>query len=210
MNQKYLTIIFVIIIIITVSMVGYFVLVKKSTPVTQQTSVTQQTNGKNVTLEIDGYGYTIGDIVGIKLVAPIRGDIVVFDPFKNKSMCLGMGPSMALGKIIGVPDDSVQIQKDGLKLRTETIPLERDYSNRGMVFGGIKYKNPPANITLKNGEYLLDKWVGLECFGGEIDETGSSITYNRFTVNQEAILGVIENKIGHDDQAEKEFKGRIY
>ncbi len=171
----------------------------------------QRVELSKLTLEVDGYGYTVGDIVQIKkVVQPAPGDVVIFDPFKNKSMCLGMGPSMSLGKIVGLPGESISFQNDVLKIRTEQIKLDRDYSQQAAVFGGQKYKNLTAGITLKNREYLLNKWVGFECFNGELDETGSSIPYNRFTVNEDAISGVIEKKIGHDNQAEKEFKNRIY
>lgn len=177
---------------------------KKSLP------LKKQADKNSLILEVAGYGYTMGDIVQIRVTQPTLGNIVIFDPYKNKSMCLGMGPSISLGKIVGLPGDSVSLQGDGLKIRTEMIKLDRDYSQQKAVFGGQKYKNLSTNITLKHGEYLLDKWVGFECFSGEVDETGSSIPYNRFTVNEEAISGVIEKKIGHDSQAENEFKSRIY
>jgi len=170
----------------------------------------KQTDKNSLVLEVSGYGYTMGDIVQIRVTQPTLGNIVIFDPYKNKSMCLGMGPSISLGKIVGLPGDSVLLQSDGLKIRMEMIKFDRDYSQQKAVFGGQKYKNLSTNITLKHGEYLLDKWVGLECFSGELDETGSSIPYNRFTVNEEAISGVVEKRIGHDNQAEKEFKNRIY
>lgn len=171
---------------------------------------TQQPQSK-LTLEINGYGYVIGDIVQIKKGEPSLGDVVIFDPFKNKSMCLGMGPSMSLGKIAGLPGETFSFQNNGLKIRSEIIKLDRDYSQQKAVFGGQKYNNLSGEeIILKNGEYLADKWVGLECFTGETDETGSSLSYNRFTINEEAILGIIEKKIGHDSQVEKEIKNRVY
>jgi hypothetical protein len=162
-------------------------------------------------LEAERYGYVIGDIVQIKTGQPALGDVIVYDPFKNKSMCLAMGPQMALGKIVGLPGETFSLQNGNLKIRTEIIEFGRDYSQENAVFGGQKYENlVDKNITLQIGEYLIDRWVGLECFAGELDETGSSISYNRFTVNEEAITGIITKKIGHDKQAEEEFRSRIY
>ena len=176
----------------------------------QPITESQQVKPNRLTLEIDGYGYTIGDIVQIKKGQAALGDDVVYNSVDNKSMCLAMGSAMSLGKIVGLPGGSVSFQNDGFKIGTELIKLDKDYSQQKAVFGGQKYNNLPINIIIKNGEYLLDKWVGFECFNGELDETGTSIPYNRFTVNEESIMGVIEKKIGHDNQAEKEFRNRIY
>lgn len=129
----------------------------------------QQVRSNRLTLEIDGYGYTVGDIVQVKKGQPAIGDFIVYNPFKNKSMCLGMGPSMSLGKIFGVPGETFSFQDGNLKIREEIVEFDRDYSQLKAVFGGQKYENLSAkNISLKNGEYLIDKWVGLECFSGRI------------------------------------------
>ncbi len=206
--QKYLKPLSIILVVLII--VGGFIYIGSKLRTKKTEDQSQQVTPNRMTLGIDGYGYTVGDIVQIKKGQPTLGDVIVYNPFENKSMCLGMGPYMSLGKIVGVPGESVSFQNDGLKIRTEMIKFDRNYSQQKAVFGGQKYKNLPVNIILKNGEYLLGKWVGFECFNGELDETGSSIPYNRFTVNEESITGVIEKKIGHDNQAETEFKGRIY
>ncbi len=163
------------------------------------------------TLEIDGYGYTVGDVVQIETGRPDLDKVIIYDPFKNKSMCLSMGPDMSLGKIVGVPGETISFQNSGLTIRAETIRFDKDYSHLRAVFGGQKYSTlAEKTITLKDGEYLMDKRVGLECFAGEKDETGSSIFYFRFTVNEEAIIGVIVRKIAHDKEAEEKFRNRIY
>ncbi|MDO8260109.1 MAG: hypothetical protein Q7T50_01265 [Candidatus Magasanikbacteria bacterium] len=172
---------------------------------------TQQVEQNKLTLQTSGYDYTVGDIVQIKTGQPTLGDVVVYDSSKNKSTCLGLGSKMALGKIVGLPQETFSFQSAILKIRTETIKLDRDYSGQKAVFGNQKYENLIAkNITLENEEFLTDKWVGQECFAGELDTSGSSISYNRFTVNQEAIKGIIVKKIGHDKNAEDEFKSRTY
>jgi len=199
--QKYLKPLSIILAVLMI--VGGFIYVGSKLGTKKTEDQSQQVRQNRLTLEVEGYDYTVGDIVQIKKGQPTLGDVIVYDPFKNKSMCLGMGPSMSLGKIVGVPGKSVLSQNDGLKIRIEMIKFDRNYSQQKAVFGGQKYKNLSVNVILKNGEYLLDKWVGFECFNGELDETGSSIPYNRFTVNEEAISGVVEKKIGHDNQVEK-------
>jgi len=207
--QKYLkplSIIFLVLIVI-----GGFIYVGGKLRIKETGDQFQQVRPSKLTLEVDGYGYTVGDIVQIKTERPALGDVIVYDPFENKSMCLGMGPRMSLGKILGTPGESFSFQNGNLKIRTEIVEFDRDYSQKNAVFGGRKYENLVGkNIILQTGEYLIDKWVGLECFAGELDETGSSIPYNRFTVNEEAIIGVIIKKIGHDERAEEEFRSRVY
>ena len=121
------------------------------------------------TLEIDGYGYTVGDVVQIETGRPALDKVIIYDPFKNKSMCLSMGPDMSLGKIVGVPGETFSFQNSGLKIRSETIRFDKDYSHLRAVFGGQKYSTlAEKTITLKDGEYLMDKRVGLECFASHL------------------------------------------
>jgi hypothetical protein len=49
------------------------------------------------------------------------------------------------------------------------------------------------NLIVPEGEYLVDHWVGSECQG--TNEFGS-IFYHRYTVNQDAILGIVTKKQG--------------
>ena len=172
---------------------------------------TQAEDQLTTTLEIDGYGYTVGDVVQIETGRPALDKIIIYDPFKNKSMCLSMGPKMSLGKIVGVPGETFSFQNSGLNIRSETVSFDEDYSHGSAVFGGQKYSTlAEKTITLKDGEYLMDKRVGLECFAGEKDDTGSSIPYFRFTVNEEAIIGIIVGKSAHDKEAEEKFRNTIY
>ena len=165
---------------------------------------------RSATLQVDGHGFAVGDIVQITTGRPAFGDIIVYDPFENNSMCFAMGPSMSLGKILGVPGEVFSFQNGELHIRMDTVVLDRDYSQQKAVFQSKKYENlVGSHITLQAREYLLDQWVGQECFPGEFNESGS-VPYNRFTVTEGAIIGVIEKKIGHDDQAEQEFRDRVY
>ena len=52
----------------------------------------QQDEQKTSTLEIDGYGYTVGDVVQTETGRPALGQVIIYDPYKNQSICLGMGP----------------------------------------------------------------------------------------------------------------------
>ncbi len=116
----------------------------------------RQVRPSKLTLEVDGYGYTVGDIVQTKTGRPALGDVIVYDPFKNKSMCLGMGPRMSLGKILGVPGETFSFRNGNLKIRTEIVEFDRNYSQKNAVFGGQKYKNLVGkNITLQIGEHLI-------------------------------------------------------
>lgn len=160
---------------------------------------------EKLTLEIEGEGFTPGDIVQIKKRAPQKGEIIVFDLEKNKSFCLAMGPKMALGEVWGLPQEKVIFQKGSLLIGQKTISLGSEESLK-LVLGKRKYSSwPLGTLTLAEGEFLLGQKVGQECFPQE-EETA----YLRFSVYQEAILGVIEKKIGHDQEAEKRFRERVY
>ena len=161
-------------------------------------------------LEVEGYGYANGDIIEIKTGSPTVGDVIMYESYKNRNMCLSIGSGVALGRILGVPGETFSFQNGNLQIRTEIVKFDRDYSQQRAIFGGQKYENLVArNIILTNGEYLIDKWVGLECVAGEIGGTVSSV-YNRFTVNEEAIIGIIVEKIGHDQQVEEKFWHTVY
>lgn len=207
--KKNLTI--TVIILIGLIIIAGFIYAANNSKATKIENQSKQIEQNKLTLQISGYGFVAGDIVQIKTGEPTLGDIVVYDPFKNNSMCLGMGSNMALGKIIGLPQETFSFQNANLKIRSETIKLDKDYSGQEAVFGNQKYNNLNGkNITLENSEFLIDKWAGYECFAGELDKSGSSISYNRFTVNQDAILGIIVKKISHDKKAEDESKNIVY
>lgn len=118
-----------------------------------------------------------------------------------------MGWDTDLGKVIGIPRQTFSFQNNNLKIRTEIFEFDRDYSREPAIFEGKKYKNLDGkNITLQSGEYLVDERVGSKC---PTEESGANL-YNRFTVNEEAIIGIIVKKIGHDKQAEEKFRNIIY
>lgn len=172
-------------------------------------TISEKVNKDSVALEAQGHGYSHGDIVKIKTGEPSLNDIVIFNPHQNKSMCTGFGPHMQLGKITGLPGEKVSFKNNTMVIRNEVIQFDRDHSRRNAIFGGKRYENlTMRDIILQPGEYLLDKLVGNECSG--VDASGNSIVYDRFTVNKEALIGIIVGKIGHDDQLEKDLRNRSY
>ena len=162
---------------------------------------------KQITLITGGYGYEVGDIVLVDtLQEPKLGDIVQYDWRLNKSDCMAMGPGFYLTKVIGIPGDKVKFEIGSYFANGFTGSLP---AGKPTMWGSTKYADV-ANMKLivPDGEYLADKWIGQECSG--IDENGSSILYNRFTVISEAITGVILEKIGHDQEFEDAQKTIIY
>ncbi|MDO8715833.1 MAG: hypothetical protein Q7J73_03375 [Dehalococcoidales bacterium] len=172
-------------------------------------------NQTKVTLITGGYGYEIGDIVLLDTKKePEPGDIVQYDWGLNKSNCMGMGPSASLAKIIGLPGDKVSFNVSSFSANGYTgfFPYGPGISPRTKptMWGTIPYADATnMELVVPDGEYLADRWIGLECTG-EMDETHSSKTYNRFTIKQQAIEGVILKKLGHDQAFQDEQKKIIY
>jgi hypothetical protein len=170
---------------------------------------------KKVTLIAGGYGYEIGDIVLTDAQKePAPGDIVQFDWKLNKSDCMGMGPGLELAQIIGKPGDKVSFDVNSFSANGYKGSFQNGPGiwprTKPTIWGTSRYEDA-ANMELivPDGEYLADRWIGLECTG-EQDETGSSKTYNRFTIKQEAITGVILKKLGHDQEFEDRQKQIVY
>jgi hypothetical protein len=162
---------------------------------------------KQITLITGGYGYEVGDIVlADTQQEPKIGDVIQYDWRLNKSDCMAMGPGFSLAKVFGKPWDSVKFETDSFFANGFTSSLP---ATKPTMWGSTKYADV-ANMKLivPDGEYLADKWIGQECSG--TDENGSSILYNRFTVKSESIIGVILEKIGHDQEFEDVQKHFAY
>ncbi|HUT69020.1 MAG TPA: hypothetical protein VMW86_10810 [Dehalococcoidales bacterium] len=170
---------------------------------------------EKVTLATGGYGYEVGDIVIIDTQkTPEVGDIVQYDWALNKSNCFGMGPALYLAKIIGLPGGEVIFSRCDFKINgyIGTSPCGEGISpnTKMVIWGSDTYEDVAGRqLIVPSNEYLADKWVGQECTG-EVDETGSSKVYNRFTVKNEAIKGVILIKLGHDKEFEESQKNIVY
>lgn len=161
-----------------------------------------------------GYGYEVGDIVRIDTQKqPVLGDIVQYDWYLNKSNCGAMGPSLYLAKIIGLPGDNVSFQQWSYGANGYEVTLERYYESNNKIYQHVpktiqvlwaseKLDNVAGmNLKIPTGEYLADKWIGSACVPGG---------YNLFTVKQEAITGILGEKIGHDKEFEEEQKRIVY
>jgi len=170
---------------------------------------------RKVTLVAGGYSYEVGDIVLIDTQKePALGDIVQYDWSINKSNCLGMGSGVYLAKIIAKPGDRVKFDLHSFTANGYTGSFVYGPNiwprTKPTMWGTSRYEDAAnMELTVPGNEYLADNWVGLECTG-EIDETGSSKSYNRFTVKKEAIIGVILEKLGHDKEFEEHQKGVVY
>ncbi|MFA6376068.1 MAG: S26 family signal peptidase [Candidatus Paceibacterota bacterium] len=172
-------------------------------------------DSKTVTILTAGNGYETGDIVEIKSGTPQKGDVVYFDGEKNQNVCGLMGMTLMITKITGVPGDQVSFQGSKANVAGATVDFStaygtRDYSNESAVFNGVKYATVfGKTITIAAGEFFADRWLGRQCFAGEISN-GSSVAYNRFTVSQGSIIAVLGKKVGHDAAVENHYKNIVY
>ena len=175
-----------------------------------------------VPLEVPGYGLESGDIVLIDTERePETDDVVLYDAEVNRSHCMAFGPGVYLAKIIGVTGDRVSFSEYSYEVNGQIYASEDRYQidheihrkpvkMEGVMWGTDKY-GIMANMVLRvpEGEYLADKWVGLECPPGEYDEHGS-IAYSRFTIKREAIEGIILKKVWHSKALEEYYKQIVY
>jgi hypothetical protein len=162
-----------------------------------------------ILIKVSYNGFAVGDIVSVKTASPQKNDAVYYNGVKNDNYCMAMGPGLSLGVIKGLPGQTVVFGDDYMKIGDETISTG-DYTRRPAVFGGIKYDNLAGKtIILAQNEYLLDGWIGQQCFAGDETDQGSK-PYARFTVNEDAIIAIIGAKVGHDSAYEKEMRRVIY
>jgi len=179
-------------------------------------------NLSHVTLITGGYGYEVGDIVLLDTVKkPDVGDVVQYNWNINKTSCMGMGPSLYLAKIVGLPGDMVTCEEWSYEANGFHITLERYYQannttyeqwpeTRGVVWGDNWFENIAGmKLEVPEGEYLADRWIGYDC-SAVAKENATGQARNRFTVKQEAITGVVVQKLGHDKKFEEEQKQIVY
>lgn len=162
-------------------------------PTTSSVNPTTTTQGTDtVTLDIGGYGYAIGDIISVdKNAEPKIGDIVYYDSGKNNDSCTSFGPGGRLAKITGRAGDIVLFTQQSFEINNETYDLGRTRISERLMWGRVKYdKMPSGELTIPPGEYLADTWLGFEC-GGETDGEGNSVLYNRYTIEEDAVIGIV-------------------
>jgi len=166
---------------------------------------------EKVTLASEGYEYQKADIILIDTqIKPQLGDIVYYDWKLNKSACMAFGPEFYLAKIIAYPGDKASFNASNYTANGFTGTIKDPTKTKPAIWGNTKYEDC-ANMQLlvPDNEYLADKWIGFECTE-EKTINGSSKPYNRFTIKQEAIKGVLLKKLGHDKEFEEQLKLRQY
>jgi hypothetical protein len=164
-------------------------------------------NRSRVTLITGGYGYMVGDIVLLDTQKkPAVGDIVQYDWIINKSACGGMGRSLYLAKIVGLPGDDVIFQQSSYEANGYICTIG-GYENTRVIWSSKTFDDVAGmSLQVPSNEYLADKWIGEECIPAGVGLPVSGKVYNRFTVKQEAITGVVLQKLGHDKEFEEEQK----
>jgi hypothetical protein len=168
-------------------------------------------NRSRVTLITGGYGYTVGDIVLLDTQKkPAVGDIVQYNWYINKSSCGAMGPTFSLVKIVGLSGDDVQFKQSSYEANGYICSVN-GYEIKQVLWGSEKFDDVAGmKLQVPANEYLADNWMGNECMPGGAIVAGSSEAYNRFTIKQEAITGVILQKLGHDKEFEERQKQIVY
>ncbi len=143
-----------------------------------------------VLLNVAGAGHHIGDIVQIDtdVLTIIKGSVILFDWRKATGGPGGFGPAHMIGEVVGLPGDQLDMSTF-LKFKG------RDGKEKNAWFSTFEKrgaKNYDGNITLSVGGYLV--------------ETDSHI----IIVDHESIGALVVERLGHDEDAEKEIKQRVY
>ena len=143
-----------------------------------------------VLLNVPGAGYRPGDIVRIDTdIAKVAiGDVILFDWRKAAGDQAGFGPTFDIGQVGSLP---------GKQIAMNTIAKYRgsDGKQRTAWFstfercGARSYND---TITIPHGDYLI--------------ETERNI----LIVAQSSIGARVIELVGHDDEAEKEIRQRVY
>jgi hypothetical protein len=175
---------------------------------------------QKVTLITGGFGYTVGDIVLIDTAKePAPGDVVQYNSRVNKSDMWAFGPVVNLAKIIGLPGDAVSFKQWSYEVNGLAGEIVGSPSSGVHISGTPRtlWGNQEINnisdysgreLKVPENEYLADKLIGQE--GRGTDEHGSGIPYIRYTINREALIGVVIEKIGHDQEFEDQQKRVVY
>lgn len=162
-------------------------------------------------LDVGGEGYGAGDIVEVSPETSelAVGDVVLFDMSKNRSGCMYMGPGEMLVRIIALPGEPFQFTAGGVQVRGTDTPVAN--LRLPLIIGQTTYATFPTDtLTVPQGEYLVNWVTGMECTGRDADGFATSPAFWRTTVRQEAIIGKVLRKVGHDDTVADEAEQRVY
>lgn len=142
-----------------------------------------------VLLNVGGSDYQLGDIVRIKTeVGEItKGDVILFD-WRKATGEEGFGPTHMIGQVAGVPGEQLGMAAF-LKYRGRDGKEKQAWFS---TFQRLGAKNYDGNICLPAGNFLV--------------ETERTI----MIIDRVSIGALVVEKLGHDDEAEKEMKQRVY
>lgn len=160
------------------------------------------------TLISGGYGYTVGDIVHMDAEkAPAVGDVIQYDARINNSDFGSFGPGIYLAIITALPGDNVVFSQT--LYEANGIKVQPGGGLGRAIWGGQSFDNiSEMRLTVPEGEFLTDKFIGYEYQSSAAN--ASFPGYARYTVKREAIIGVITQKVGHDQQFEDRQKNVVY
>lgn len=146
-----------------------------------------------------GYGYEPGDIVTIDIGdAPTPGDIVQYDDSLNGTGEFAFGPGKYLARLIAGPGDTAAFNE--CQVEANGFVAEMDCSDLQSVSWGDEWYEYVVGLSMvvPDGEFLADRWVGPTQDG------------NRLTVRQDAIIAVIEERVGHDEKIATYLRDMVY
>jgi hypothetical protein len=159
-----------------------------------------------------GYGYELADVVRVDIGrSPQPGDIVQYDDRLNGTDCGAFGPGQYLARVAGLPGATVSFEECAFVAGCFIGAIEcgPDISPRtqGVYWGEDWHEDINGmSLVVPGGEYLVNRWVGQEC-----RQVGSDFRAgSRFTVRDEAIVGVVMKKVGHDDRMQQYLEGIRY
>ncbi|MDO8578738.1 MAG: hypothetical protein Q7R50_06115 [Dehalococcoidales bacterium] len=159
------------------------------------------------TLISGGYGYTVGDIVHMDTArTPAVGDVVQYNARINNSDFGSFGPGIYLAKITAIPGDSVVFyqtyyETNGIKVQPGGLA--------SAIWGSQQFDNITGmSMTVPEAEFLTDKFIGYEYRSAAANSSFPG--YVRYTVKRKAIIGVITEKVGHDQKFEDRQKNVVY
>lgn len=165
-----------------------------------------------VPLKSSGYGFEIGDVVLIDVEKnPVPGDLVLYDADLNDSYCTAFGPGVHIARIIGRPGDLVVFGKYSYEAPVYRDEMSSQGPARPKVIWGAELYDDVTDMALRvpYREFLAEDWIGYECVQTDLDGHDSQL-YNRYTVRQGVIIGVILGKVGHDEEFEKHWANAVY
>lgn len=129
---------------------------------------------------------------------PVPGDIVQYDDDLNGTGEFAFGPGRYLAKVTAIARDEVAFRD--CRVVAHGFVANFDCRDLQAVAWGEQWYQTVDGLSLAvpDGEFLADRWVGPSQEG------------NRLTVKQDAIVGIIVERIGHDRAVAEQLEERVY